>query len=394
MKRVPLGLIFGAFAVLTVLIAAQTVHSIYQLLETQARIKTIVALHNKKIDTITRTQVAAHMRTDRLFYMFLETDPFRRDELYLDFNRAGFQVGSGRAELRKLGLNATEQKIFDAQTDVILKIESFQEQLVDLINQEQHEQARTLLITQAIPEQEHLNALLANLRGAVQKENEEALSETRLEHRKSLLITLISGSLATMLGLGLGWFTSSRIVASRRLIQAQLLELEASRATLQIEATHDPLTGLANRRLFYDRLRQALIRARRYQNKVGVLFVDLDRFKSVNDLYGHQTGDALLMEVASRLTKSVRASDTVARSGGDEFMVLLDTLHEARDCESIIGQVRNALAESMDLKGIQIRLGASIGHAIYPDQGDNEDDLVRAADAMMYKNKMRTYKMG
>lgn len=388
MKRVSLKLIIGAFITLTVLIAAQTVNSLYQLSRTQASINTIVALHNQKIDIITRTQVAAHMRTDRLMRMAIESDPFTRDNTFLEFNRAGFLVGSGRAELRRIGMTADEQTNFDAQSILIEKIETIQSQVVDLIQAERLDAARTLLAEQAVPSQEELNILLAEMRQKVQNENDKALDEASIAYQASLLITLVSGGAATLLGMVLGWFTLSRIIVSRQRLQQQMSELEASRASLEIEATHDPLTGLANRRLFYDRLEQALLRAKRYQHKIGVLFVDLDRFKSVNDRYGHQVGDALLLEVARRLTHSVRESDTVARSGGDEFMIVLDKLHQQPDCEAVVRQIQSALTGDIELRGVRIELSASIGYALYPDDAESEDDLVRAADARMYRNKI------
>lgn len=387
MKRVSLKLIIGAFATLTVLIAAQTVSSIYQLSQTQARINTIVELHNHKIDTITSTQVAAHMRTDRLLRMAVEKDPFNRDALFMAFNRAGFLVGSGRVKLREIGLTPAEQDNYNRQTTVIQKISAAQEQVTDLILADKTDAAHDLLAKQAVPVQEELNVLLAELRVMVQKENDKALVETRIAYQRSLLITLVSGATASLLGMLLGWFTMRRIIVSRHRIEQQMSELEASRASLQIEASHDPLTGLANRRLFYDRLEQALLRANRYKHKVGVLFVDLDRFKSVNDRHGHHVGDALLMEVANRLTKAVRESDTVARSGGDEFMIVLDKLQNRHECETIVRQIDSSLAGNINLFDLKLKLSASIGLAIYPDDGANEDDLVRAADVNMYDIK-------
>jgi diguanylate cyclase (GGDEF)-like protein len=391
-KRVSLKLIISAFITLTVLIAAQTAGNIYQLSRTQARINTIVALHNHKIDVITRTQVAAHMRTDRLLRMVIEDDPFMRDDLFLEFNRAGYLVGSGRNELRRIGLNPQQQASFDKQSALIQKIEAAQEAVTDLVLSDQTDAARALLVERAAPLQESLNVLLAELRELVQRDNDAALIEARNAYQQSWQVTLVSGAAATVLGMLLGWFTLTRAIANRRRIQQQMSELETSRAALQIEATHDPLTGLANRRLFYDRLEQALMRARRYKHKVGVLFVDLDRFKYVNDRYGHHVGDALLIEIAGRLSRSVRESDTVARSGGDEFMVVLDHLQDSHDCEAIIRQIESSLEGGVTVFGQKFTLTASIGQAIYPDDGANEDDLVRAADASMYDIKTGMHK--
>jgi diguanylate cyclase (GGDEF)-like protein len=170
-------------------------------------------------------------------------------------------------------------------------------------------------------------------------------------------------------------------------MREQMVELERSRAALHEKATHDSLTGLANRRLFYDRMQQAIRHAHRNGGKVGVLYVDLDRFKAINDHHGHHVGDAVLTEVAKRLTSSIRDSDSVARLGGDEFVVLLDDVQGRDDCLAAAHKIEQALNEGSSFYGLDVEIAASIGHALYPDDGADEDALIRAADASMYRIK-------
>jgi diguanylate cyclase (GGDEF)-like protein len=134
-----------------------------------------------------------------------------------------------------------------------------------------------------------------------------------------------------------------------------MAELERSRAALREEATHDPLTGLANRRLFYDRLHQAVRHAHRYGGKVGILYVDLDRFKEINDRLGHHVGDAVLTEVAKRLTSSIRDSDSVARLGGDEFVVLLEGVQGREDCLATAHKIEQALNTDTNFYGLDVK---------------------------------------
>jgi diguanylate cyclase (GGDEF)-like protein len=166
-----------------------------------------------------------------------------------------------------------------------------------------------------------------------------------------------------------------------------MVELEHSRAALREEATHDPLTGLANRRLFYDRLHQAIRHAHRYGGKLGILYVDLDRFKDINDRFGHHVGDAVLTEVAKRLTSSIRGSDSAARLGGDEFVVLLEAVQGRDDCLAAARKIEQAVNADTNFYGLDLKVDASVGQALYPDDGTDEDALIRAADAAMYRVK-------
>lgn len=170
--------------------------------------------------------------------------------------------------------------------------------------------------------------------------------------------------------------------------QRRIASLEAARNEAAHRATHDPLTGLANRTLFIDQLDRALAYGARYNRKTGLLFIDLDDFKNVNDAHGHALGDTLLRVVASRLTECVRKSDTVARLGGDEFVVLLPEVTSRRD----VAHVRDSILAALNLPvddagGDRIEVLASIGTAMSPLDGTAAQDLLDAADTDMYREK-------
>ena len=158
----------------------------------------------------------------------------------------------------------------------------------------------------------------------------------------------------------------------------------------RFHATHDALTGLPNRSLFLDRLRQAIARARRMfldKGHLAVLFIDLDRFKEVNDTYGHVKGDQLLQQVAARLRRCLRGSDTLSRIGGDEFVALIAELGGREGAEAVATKILNALREPFALGDGEFRTSVSVGVALYPDDGASEQELMSNADLAMYHVK-------
>ncbi|MCL4759821.1 MAG: GGDEF domain-containing protein [Rhodocyclaceae bacterium] len=164
-------------------------------------------------------------------------------------------------------------------------------------------------------------------------------------------------------------------------VNEQLREKERH---LQHAAHHDPLTGAANRLLLGERIIHALNRARRHNLRIAVLLVDLDGFKPVNDRYGHTVGDELLVAVAQRIRAVLRAEDTVARIGGDEFVVMLEDIFDTDDVQRVVSSISRELAHVFDLSEGSVRLGASVGYALFPEDGDSPESLVKAADKRMY----------
>lgn len=164
---------------------------------------------------------------------------------------------------------------------------------------------------------------------------------------------------------------------------------DRKKAEMRIQhlAHHDLLTDLPNRTLFSDRLQQSLAKARRDKTHMALMYLDLDKFKPVNDTLGHAMGDLLLKDAAKRMRHSVRESDTVARIGGDEFVILLPSADSEHDALVVAEKLRHALSQPFQLQGHRASISASIGVAVYPQHGSDEDELAKSADAAMYRAK-------
>ena len=168
---------------------------------------------------------------------------------------------------------------------------------------------------------------------------------------------------------------------------ATAIERRRLHERLQRMARHDDLTGLLNRAFLHDRIDSALARARRNAAHFSLVFLDLDKFKQVNDVYGHGVGDRLLQEVAQRLLQCVREADSVARVGGDEFVLLLENIQSPESIDRIISKLRKELGRPLTIDGHTLRASPSIGIAHYPGDGEQIETLLKHADAEMYREK-------
>jgi diguanylate cyclase (GGDEF)-like protein len=195
------------------------------------------------------------------------------------------------------------------------------------------------------------------------------------------------GVLAIVVVMAFGAF--AWVMVLRHRVEQQTQALRRSEEQLRYLSQHDALTGLPNRILMKDRLAMALKRMDRFEGKLALLMIDLDRFKEVNDTLGHHAGDEVLCEVTRRILRLVRQTDTVCRLGGDEFIVLLPDLHEAAEAERIAAKIVAGIAEPIDLGGGPFGVSASVGITIAPGAGAEPEKLLQTVDQAMYRAKAR-----
>lgn len=189
---------------------------------------------------------------------------------------------------------------------------------------------------------------------------------------------------ATHSALRAAQYRISQLVQTNVMLERHARALAEEVDSTRRRALHDPLTGLANRSLLADRLKQAILHARREERHMAVILLDLDGFKTVNEVHGHAIGDEVLCETARRTRASIRACDTACRFGGDEFVVVLSNIGRREDAETVAEKIRAEIARPLALGERMLAVTATLGMSLYPTDGRTADELVERADRAMY----------
>ncbi len=366
------GLIVG-FGSLLLLMAILAAVSLIQMRHTQQRLDRIVHEHMEKIALTTHMHTAARERTLSLQRMLTINDAFERDEEWMRFNHYALEFITARTQLTALRLSDEEIALLETQSELTRIAVPLQEQVVDLGLAGRQGAAYDLLYSGAVPAQNAALSALSQLNEIQQKEAIAVVEEaTRVQGQARWVIFGLSG---VMLFIGL----IVAIVVIRR--------VKHSARESDYLATHDGLTGLPNRVLLLDRMEHEISRAHRSTHLIGIMFLDLDRFKTINDTLGHATGDKLLKAVARKLKSSVREGDTVARLGGDEFVILVEDVATITDIVRIAEKIINCMRKPFDVGDRELFTSTSIGISIYPQDGTTPNDLLKNADTAMYHAK-------
>ena len=365
--------LLAGFVTQLMLIVFVTAIGLQQLGVTTSNLNQVVDVHMRKQNLTRSMVISARERTMNLLMMTQSEDPFDRDELLMQFNQHGGTFITTREALLALPLSDRERQLIERQGELTRKAVPIQNQVIELLSADRTQEAAKLVLSEANPAQNSVLDTLSQLDAETQRAALAASQKAREDHRAARIwIILLSGS-ALLVGL----------------LVATVVFYFATRISREREqlATHDALTGLPNRMLFKDRLEQSLIRAKRHQTLVGVMFIDIDRFKRVNDTLGHASGDLLICEVARRLRQTVRSDDIVARLGGDEFVVIINDVVALNPILQVVEKMLAAVTEPYSLNGREIFSSCSIGVSIYPNDGTISSDLLKHADTAMYHAK-------
>ena len=370
-----LGLKIG-FATLLLLLCTLMGIGLYSVHEIDKHLDSIVKHSVAKANLANIMQASLRERAISMHSMAAMDDPFDKDEEFLHFNRLGTQFFTARKQMEGEPLDAAEKQVIANLMQTTRLTQPLVMVIIDKILRADTVEERIAVSNQifknAVPNQRLVAAELDQL---VKLQEDAIRNGTQRAHKAyedARKLILVIGSIAG----GLGFLVA--FLAVRNATR------QADR--LQHQAMFDDLTGLPNRVLFQDRLQQAIPVSRRENQPFALLSLDLNRFKEVNDTLGPQYGDLLLQQVGNRLTATSRESDTIARMGGDEFSFLLPATDTAGN-KVMAKKIIEVLEASFDLNGKSIEIGASIGIAVFPENGSDYESLTRHADAAMYVAK-------
>lgn len=336
------------------------------------RLKNIVEKNNVKTEMAQIMQSALRERALNMHIITVLTDDFLKDEVYQRFNALGGEYTRARQILEQLADSAEEKEVLanikrltrQAQPEVekvmIMGLEGNDPSIFELIR------------NQTMPMQKLISDQVDRLIQFQREQTTNAVQEAEKLSLQARNIMILLGGSACMLALLIAVFVSRQVTR-----QAGLLEHQA---------LHDELTHLPNRTLFQDRLQQAIKIATRKNESFAIILLDLDRFKEVNDTFGHDAGDVLLIEAGQRLKETVRSMDTVARLGGDEYVILLENLSEP-EVLRVAEKIHKVLSNPFTLAGTTVTISASLGIANFPAHGNDAMLLTRHADIAMYAAK-------
>lgn len=379
--------LFLGFVVLIMLMVVLIGHATWHVSNLKNRMGDIVEILNRKIQLATDLQEASYNRHNALVYQVLARDPFERDEFFQQYLKWGYQVGVARNALKAMDLDAAELASMLEQDRLVARIVDEQETISDLAARGVLEEARARMAGELRPLNraytEQVEALRRHERDLIQ----DALSQTQTATKNAIILHLLVGMGVILLAVYIARISRKLLGQHASTIFEQMDALEKAGSRLEHEATHDPLTGLANRPLFNRRLEEAMRHAAQEQFSVAALYVDLDDFKQVNDTHGHAVGDALLKAVAARLRGVARLSDTVARLGGDEFAMIFVGVQQSSECPPLCRKVQDEVGQPLVIDELTLTPKCSIGFAYYPGDGESMDALMKVADERMYAAK-------
>ena len=367
-KRLGIGarIVMGFLVVLALMTSLAAV-GLHYMSTVSERLKGIVENNNVKIELATAMQAALRERALSMHALSVLTDPFDKDAEVQRFHALGSDYVRARQQLEQMPLSAEERAIL-SRIQVLTRVAQPEVQaVVDLALTGRTDEAFERIRSNAAPKQRQIAEQVGALVQVQKGQTAAGVESADASYSEVRNVMLVLGAVTLSIGLLIALFVSR---------QAQLAS----------QALYDPLTGLPNRSLLQDRLEQAIAQSQRAGRPFGVALMDLNRFKEVNDTLGHDVGDELLREIAARLRHAVRAEDTVARMGGDEFVVVLHDLTE-KDVSALSSKLLAALGAHFNWGGQSIDLGASIGVSLYPAHARDPGSLIRFADIAMYAAK-------
>ncbi|QKQ28043.1 diguanylate cyclase [Candidatus Reidiella endopervernicosa] len=343
--------------------------------KTRHQLDKVVDDHMTKVALSKQMRTAARSRTLILFRLIHISDPFDRDDAWMKYNQKAIDFIRARNAILDMPISEIESGLLTEQGKKSRVAIPIQNKILDLINEGYIKEASSLLNVAAVPAQANVLRVVDDF-DVYQNAKVREAQNWAIEDMESMRrLILIVGIAALMIGVAIALIVM-RVIRQRTEIDIY-------------HATHDTLTRLPNRALLLDRLEQSLLNSKRSGNTIALMFVDVDRFKSINDTYGHATGDLALLSVCDTIQGQLRETDTLARLSGDEFIVLMEKAENQDDIGRIAERILQAFKKPVLLKGISVEIGVSIGVSLHPEHGETPETLISNADTAMYESKKK-----
>jgi diguanylate cyclase (GGDEF)-like protein len=383
----------AGFVMMFVLVASLVAHGLWQQSGLLDQIEKVLDLRSRKIALATNLQLTAHQRQEMLLAQLLTKDRVERESLYGEYLDATERFAKTDKALKALPQDTADRDAFARLDSVVARTEELTEQALVLNSKGEGERAVALLQDKVKELQQAHAEVLDGIRQHQQTLMNEQVRDTRRQARQAMWVSAALGvGVCALIGMV---FVAVRYLLAERAksVNQKAREIEALSEKLFIEATHDALTGLANRRMFFEQLDLAYANAKRQGTQVALAYIDLDKFKQINDTLGHAAGDVLLQTVARRMQSVLREGDTLARLGGDEFAIVLQQATDAALAQ-LEKRLRDAVCEPLVLEQHVIAPHFSIGFARFPQDAESVQTLLHFADELMYRQKARRRETG
>lgn len=403
-----------SFIAIIILIALSTVISFKYLSSVQSHIINIIDTQNKQIDLMHKLRSISRERILILQALTNSTDSFKKDSYIQQFHSLGGLFLEVRQELLKTELNEDEKKLLEIQREIARNVVSSQYKVIELAENNENKKSHKILVNETIPKQNQNISYMDQFIVYQNHENQfiKSESEKKLKTSYSIVATLTALSILLIIIVAvIVTRHTSRILSLlstlaeqykntalkltiahdslEQKVKEKTQELLEANEHLKHIAGHDSLTELPNRRLFAELLKQELNRAKRNKYMLALLYMDLDSFKLINDQYGHDIGDEVLINVTKRLQTSLRKEDLIARLGGDEFTICYSNIKNINDVRALCKVLIDKIGQPINIQGKICHVGLSIGVSVFPEHGDNCQTLLKVADAAMYQVKNR-----
>ena len=380
-----------AFFVIISILVTITMSGLNRIQSVVTQFDTVIDTHNTEIELMHQIMKLARTRSLLLLRMLLSRDPFEWDEYQMEMGSYSTHYAELRKKLLAMDMEDEERLLFQKQRQQTAKTGKLQTQVSQHIVDEEYGKARVLFFEQVVPNQNLAVEFMEQFINLQRKHIilEQNITRSQVDYNKELMWLLLALGVVVSIVIAITviyWL--NREIERRNLIETELEERVKSRTQrLAHIATHDTLTSLPNRTLFNAQLEQAIKRSHRQKNFTSLFFMDLDRFKQINDQYGHDVGDKVLIEACRRISGTIRNEDIFARIGGDEFTLILGNLANQSAVLPIADKIIAAINQPFEFAGEQLHLGISIGISFYPVDGETMDILITRADNAMYKAK-------